>query len=92
MYDVNCGSWEEITDDENLIILISEVMIENPDNVNFFCSFKKTQFIIWWLSSAFDYTDMTKKNSKRLQLRQMRSIENRCLRMKFVQEICFIMV
>ena len=87
LYDVNCGSWEEITDDENLIILIPEVMIENPDNVNFFCSFKKTQFIIWWLSSAFDYTDMTKKNSKRLQLRQMRSIENRCLHL-YENEVC----
>lgn len=79
LYDVNYGSWEEVTDDENTIVLLPEVMIENPDNLSFFCNFKKTQFIIWWLSSGFDYNDKEKKTSQRRIMLKLKSIEDRCL-------------
>lgn len=87
LYDVNCGSWEEIVDDENLIVLLPEVMIENPNNLEFFCSFKKTQFIIWWLSSGFDYADKEKKTSKRRIMLGLKRIEDRCLNL-YENELC----
>lgn len=88
LYDINCGSWEEIEDDENIVLLIPEVMLESPDNLHFFCEgFKHIQLIVWWLSSAFDYNDLTKKNSKRLQFIELKGIENRCLHL-YENEVC----
>lgn len=87
LYDVNCGSWKEIEDDKNCIIMIPEIMVEDKTTLNFFCNYKHTQLIIWWLSSAFDYNDLTIKNSKRLQFSQLKSIEDHCLFL-YENEVC----
>ena len=79
LYDINYGTWKEVTDDENTVLLIPEIMIENPKNLDFFCNFKHLQLIIWWLSSGFDYNDTSVKISRRRQLLKLKSIEDRCL-------------
>jgi hypothetical protein len=79
LYDINYGSWEEVVDDENVVVLLPEVMIENPSNIEFFCNHEKTQYIIWWLSSGFDYNDKEKKTSQRRIMLRLKSIEDRCL-------------
>jgi len=87
LYNVDCCSWKEIKDNENTIIVLPECMIENPDNLNFFIGFKEAQFIFWWLSSSFDYADLTKKTSKRIQFAKLKSIEDRSLHL-YENEVC----
>ena len=79
LYDIQSGSWEEVEDDENVIIFIPEIMIENPDNLEFFCNFKKAQIIIWWMSSSFQYNDLEFKTSKRKMFYRLKFLEERCL-------------
>ena len=79
LYDINAGNWRDVIDDENVIIFIPEIMIENPENLEHFCNFKKAQIIIWWMSSSFQYNDLTIKTSKRKMFYRLKFLEERCL-------------
>ncbi len=87
LYDVNCGSWEEIKDDENIIVLLPEMMLEDPVHIPFFTNFKNVQYIFWWLSSSFDYNEMDIKNSKRLLMNKLKALENRSVN-AYENEMC----
>ena len=79
-YDVNCGSWSEIQNTEDTVIILPECMIENPENLDFFINgLDKVQFLIWWLSSANVYSDRSYKTSKRLTMHDLRLLKNRSL-------------
>ena len=79
-YDVNCASWTEIQNEEDYVIILPEVMIENPNNLNWFIyGLDKVQFIIWWLSTAFMYNNLSFKTSKRKMMAGLNLMKNRSL-------------
>jgi hypothetical protein len=79
-YDVNCASWTEIQNEEDYVIILPECMIENPENLNYFIhGLDKVQFIIWWLSSAPTYSDLSYKTSKRKTMAALRLMKDRTL-------------
>lgn len=79
-YDVNCASWTEIRNEEDYVIILPEVMIENPNNLNWFIhGLDKVQFIIWWLGTGFDYNDLSFKTSKRKMMTGLNLMKNRSL-------------
>lgn len=79
-YDVNCASWTEIRNEEDYVIILPEVMIENPNNLSWFIhGLDKVQFIIWWLSTAFMYNNLSFKTSKRKMMAGLNLMKNRSL-------------
>lgn len=53
LYDVNCGTWMDLHDDEKLVILIPDATVAYQDNLGFFLhDFPHAQFIFWWLGSG----------------------------------------
>ena len=79
-YDVNCASWTEIRNEEDYVIILPEVMIENPNNLNWFIhGLDKVQFIIWWLGTGFVYNDLSFKTSKRKIMAGLNLMKNRSL-------------
>lgn len=79
-YDVNCTSWTEIRNEEDYVIILPEVMIENPNNLSWFIhGLDKVQFIIWWLSTAFMYNNLSFKSSKRKMMAGLNLMKNRSL-------------
>lgn len=79
-YDVNCASWTEIRNEEDYVIILPEVMIENPNNLNWFIhGLDKVQFIIWWLSTGFMYNCLSFKTSKRKIMAGLNLMKNRSL-------------
>ena len=79
-YDVNCASWTEIRNEEDYVIILPEVMIENPNNLSWFIhGLDKVQFIIWWLSTSFMYNNLSFKTSKRKMMAGLSLMKNRSL-------------
>ena len=79
-YDVNCASWTEIRNEEDYVIILPEVMIENPNNLNWFIhGLDKVQFIIWWLGTGFMYNNLSFKTSKRKIMAGLNLMKNRSL-------------
>lgn len=79
-YDVNCASWREIQNEEDYVIILPEVMIENPSNLNWFIhGLDKVQFIIWWLGTGFMYNNLSFKTSKRKIMAGLNLMKNRSL-------------
>ena len=57
----------------------SRLYMEHPISHGYFCNFKKAQIIIWWMSSSFQYNDLTMKTSKRKMFHRLKFLEERCL-------------
>lgn len=78
-YDINCWTWEEIADDENVIIFLPESMIEITENLKWFVeTFKHAQFMIWWLSVNNVKLSNTLTSTRKIVSR-LKHIEDRSL-------------
>jgi len=87
LYDINCGSWEEIEDKDTTVMVLPEMMLEDPGHLKFFAGFKNVQFVFWWLSSSFDYTEKDIKTSKRLLMNSLKGFESRSIN-AYENEVC----
>ena len=65
LYDINCGTWEEIEDTETTVIVLPDVMIEyfvdekDENTVNalsFAKRYQHAQIIVWWMSTGCDFS------------------------------------
>lgn len=65
LYDINCGTWKEVVDTPDTVVVLPDTMIEyfedetNLHSVNvieFSKRFQHAQVLVWWMSSGFDFS------------------------------------
>lgn len=79
LYNINCWSPLDIIDSEDTIVLLPDIMVEGNFRNEFYRQTSNIQYMIWWLSTGFDYKDMTVKTSRRLQFNELKALKDRSL-------------